>query len=393
MEPVEADLSRLTVLNITEEGRYGGPQQRIADVAVRLRIDHGVDTVVLLPESGSERFQQSLDGSGIEWRSIGLHRLTRDAAHLARYIVFFVSEVLAIRSVIRAVKPDLVHCNGSWQVKGMIAARLAGVRRVWHMNDSFMPGAIRPLFDVVYRLCPPDGVILSSRRTLRYYFGDRRRREPAVARVIPPPVDTARFDPAIAWPNPYPDDDVDRVRVLSVGNINPVKDHGLLIRIAHEINARGRGARFRFYIAGTVFDNQRPYSDSLRALAEALGVSNLQFLGAREDVPALMRHAQLFVCTSQHETGPMVVWEALAMTLPVVSTDVGDLRDLFDAHGCGLVADGRDPAELADLLERVADDAALRAAMGKRGRAAADELDVRHAAERHSECYRKVARC
>lgn len=386
-------MRRLTVLNITEEGRYGGPQQRIAEVALRLRTDHGIDTVVLLPTVQSERFQRALRTAGVAWRAITLHRLTRHAAHLAGYVAWFLPEVLAIRSVIRELRPDVVHCNGSWQVKGMIAARLAGARRIWHLNDSFMPAMVRPLFDLVYRLCPPDGVVLSSRRTRGYYFAGGRRRQPAIARVIPPPVDTARFDPAIDHPDPYPDEGFDVVRVLSVGNLNPVKDHALLIRVAHEMNARGREARLRFYVAGAVLDSQRRYYDGLRTLAAELHVGNLQFLGARDDVPALMRHAHVFICTSQHETGPMVVWEALSMALPVISTDVGDVRELFEAHRCGLVASGRDPRALADLLERVVDRPDEAAAMAQNGRAAAESLDVRHAAERHAACYREVAGC
>lgn len=383
----------LTVLNITEEGRYGGPQQRIAEVAARLRSDHGIDTVVLLPDSDSDRFQRVLQAAGVQSRAIPMHRLTKDIPHLARYLLHFFSEVRAIRSVIRSVRPDVVHCNSSYQVKGMIAARLAGVPRLWHLNDTFMPALLRPLFDVVYRLCPPDGVVSSSRRTVRYYFDGGRRRQPAIMKLIPPIVDTTRFDPARDWPNPYPADGFDGVRVLSVSNVNPVKDHELLIRLAHEMNTRGRAAACRFYVAGTILDNHRAYYERLRALAAGLRADNVIFLGTRDDVPALLKHADVFVCTSRHESGPMVVWEALSMATPVLSTDVGDVREIFEAHGCGLVAHGRDPGELADLLERLIDRSDDAAVMARNGRMAAALLDVRHAAERHAECYRELTRC
>jgi len=392
MRPVDREPRRLTVVNIVEEGRYGGPQQRIAGVAVRLQADHGIDTVVVLPAAGSDRFQRVLNAAGVQSRVIQLHRLTREILHLAGYLFFFVSEVRALRSVIRSVRPDVVHCNGSWQVKGMIAAWLAGVRRVWHLNDTFMPAMVRPLFRVVYRLCPPDGVVASSRRTLQYYFAGRRS-QPLATWVIPPPVDTARFDPALDVPCPYPDEGFDGMRVLSVGNINPVKDHELFIRLAHELNARGRGARLRFYVAGTIFDNQRPYYETLQALAARLHVDNLLFLGSRQDVPALMRHADIFVCTSKHESGPMVVCEALSMAKPVLSTDVGDVRELFEEHRCGLVAAGREPQELADLLERLIDPSGEAAAMVENGRATATLMDIHHAAAQHAACYRELAGC
>ncbi len=392
MTPVDTDARRLTVINIVEEGRYGGPQQRIAGVAARLQADHDIDTVVVLPAAGSDRFQQVLRVAGVQSRVIQLHRLTKEARHLAGYLFFFVSEVRAIRSVIRSVRPDVVHCNGSWQVKGMIAAWLAGVPRVWHLNDTFMPAMVRPLFRVVYKVCPPDGVVASSRRTLQYYFEGPRRQPPATW-VIAPPVDTARFDPALDVPCPYPDAAFEGVRVLSVGNVNPVKDHELFIRLAHELNVRGRGARLRFYVAGTIFENQRPYYEKLQALAAQLHVENLQFLGARQDVPALMRHADIFVCTSKHESGPTVVCEALSMEKPVLSTDVGDVRELFEEHRCGLVASSREPQELADLLERLIDPSGEAAALAANGRAAATLMDIHHAAAQHAACYRELAGC
>lgn len=384
---------RLTVLNIVEDGRYGGPLQRIAEVGATLRSDYGVETVVLLPAAGSERFRDVLGRAGIAWRAIPLHRLTKEAWHLVSYALLFVPEVLAIRSVIRSVKPDVVHCNGSWQVKGVVAAWMAGIPRVWHMNDSFMPALVHAFFDVVYRVCPPTAVVSSCRRTVRYYFGDGRRPPPSKIWVIPPPVDTDRFDPARDYPNPYPDPAFEGTRILSVGNVVPVKDYELLIRLAHEMNARGRGAGLRFYVAGTVLENHRTYYEWLRAVSTQLSVENVVFLGAREDVPAFVRHAHVFICTSQSEAGPMALWEALSMGKPALSTDVGDVRELFEEHRCGLVANGRDPRELADLLERLITRTEEAAEMGRNGRMAAEQLDVGHAAAKHAECYREVVGC
>jgi len=41
---------------------------------------------------------------------------------------------------------DIVHCNGAWQVKGIIAGKLAGAKVVWHLNDTRMPFFIKVVF-------------------------------------------------------------------------------------------------------------------------------------------------------------------------------------------------------------------------------------------------------
>jgi len=86
----------------------------------------------------------------------------------------------------------------------------------------------------------------------------------------------------------------------------------------------------------------------------------------------------------------MTLWEALSMAKPVLSTDVGDVRDLLAEHQCGLVANGRDPSELTDLLEQLIDRTGEAAAMARNGRRAAEMLDVRQAAAKHAACYREV---
>src|SRR4029079_1162079 len=101
----------------------------------------------------------------------------------------------------------------------------------------------------------------------------------------------------------------------------------------------------------------------------------------------------IFVCTSKHESGPTVVCEALSMAKPVLSTDVGDVRELFEEHRCGLVGSTREPQELADLLERLIDPSGEAAALAANGRAAATLMDIHHAAAQHAACYRELAGC
>lgn len=385
-------MPRLRVLHVLEEGRYGGPHKRIVDVAVRLREHHAIDTTVLLPTRQSERFQEELRRAGVPFCAVNLHRLTKEPRHLAGYLASFVYEVLRIRRLVRKLRPDVVHCNGSYQVKGMLAAWLAGSPRVWHMNDTSVPAPVGWLFTGVRRLSSADRFIVGSERARVYYFPSGARPLPADVRLIPSPVNTDAFRPGPVAPNPFPDPNFDGVRVLAVANVNPVKNHQLLIQVAAELNRVAPACQVRYYVAGAIFDNHRTYHRRLLDLAARLGVHNLVFLGARSDVPALLAHADLVVCTSASEGSPICVWEALAMSTPVVSTDVADVKAVFDAWGCGLVSDQGDVSGFAALVRRLIDSPAERAEMGRRGRSAAVALfDVALCASKHAEFYREMA--
>ncbi len=73
-----------------------------------------------------------------------------------------------------------------------------------------------------------------------------------------------------------------------------------------------------------------------------------------EEVPRYLQAANVLLVTSRWEGGPLVVKEALACDVPVVSTDVGDVRDLLaDLRGCAVVEDT--PDALANGLMQAID--------------------------------------
>lgn len=72
-----------------------------------------------------------------------------------------------------------------------------------------------------------------------------------------------------------------------------------------------------------------------------------------EEVPVYMNACDALLLTSTNEGSPNVVREALACNLPVVSTDVGDVRErIGHLEGCA-VCSSDDPQVLADALVRV----------------------------------------
>ena len=153
----------MKVANIIEEGRLGGPQIRIAEVARCLKA-HGIETTVFYPKYQSDLFKQTLDTYGIRNICMPLHRLTKDKKHLFAYFLFFFYEIICLYFFFKRERFDIIHCSGgSWQFKGIIAGRLAGSKILWHLNDTGMPGFFRWLF----RLIAPkfaDGLIVAGKR-------------------------------------------------------------------------------------------------------------------------------------------------------------------------------------------------------------------------------------
>ena len=151
---------------------------------------------------------------------------------------------------------------------------------------------------------------------------------------------------------------------VTVGSLTPQKDHGNLLEAARQVLESRKDVIFALAGGG-------PLEQVLRDRAEALGMGeSVRFLGAREDVPDILRAADVFVLPSAWEGLPITILEAMASGVPCVVTAVGGNAEALEDGVSGLVVPPSDPGALAHAIERVAADAQLRADLGRAGRLA-----------------------
>jgi glycosyltransferase involved in cell wall biosynthesis len=376
----------LRVANIIEEGRLGGPQVRICDVAYALKND--IDTIVILPKSNSDRFQEKLRQYAVNFKLFDLTRITKELRMIVRYILFSGVEIFRLTRFFKDQKINLIHVSGgAWQYKGVIAGKLAGKKVLWHLNDTSMPSFIRGVFSLISPMA--DGFIYASERTKAYY--QPLIRASKQGSVIPAPVDTAQFDPQ----HEYPGDEellaelAGKFVVGTVANINPIKGLSTLIRSAAISNKLVGNTVF--VVIGKIYPAQARYYESLLKLCDELGVLNVMFVGGRSDVRPLLKRFDAYVCCSDAESSPISVWEAMSMSKAIVSTDVGDVA-LYVKEGVnGFIVDANSSEALAERIISIAGDESLRREFGERCRdVAVQELDISHCAKRHIEAYSAI---
>ena len=124
--------------------------------------------------------------------------------------------------------------------------------------------------------------------------------------------------------------------------------------------------------------------------ASSISDSAVRFLGVRDDVPALSDAADGYVMSSAWEGLPMVLLEASASGLPVVTTNVGGNAEAVLDGETGFLVAPRDHQKLASAMMRVMElPAGERERLGARGR---DHVGARYGLARVVEQWEEVYR-
>jgi glycosyltransferase involved in cell wall biosynthesis len=137
-----------------------------------------------------------------------------------------------------------------------------------------------------------------------------------------------------------------------------------------------------------------PARPSLEAKARQLGLlpGHVQFLGRRDDIPALLRQAQMLVLSSDHEGFPNVLLEAMSARLPVITTPAGDAERLVRDGVSGYLVPFNDVPAMAARIAHLATSADIRSQMGQAGRSIVEQhYSYVTLADRLLSVYKRIA--
>jgi glycosyltransferase involved in cell wall biosynthesis len=141
----------------------------------------------------------------------------------------------------------------------------------------------------------------------------------------------------------------------------PIKRLDLFVAAASKVIEQCPAARF--VIAG-----DGPDRESIEhSVREANLAHKILLLGHCDRVYDVLRAADVFVLTSDHEGLPMVLLEAMQLGIPIVARRVGGLPEVL-GEDCGQFVDDADPGHIGEAIVRLLNDSSSREAMVTRAR-------------------------
>jgi glycosyltransferase involved in cell wall biosynthesis len=295
--------------------------------------------------------------------------------------------VLRLRRLLKRADLDVVHAHG------LRAGALAALA-LQPVPLPRWPGGHRPALVVTVHNAAPaaartaaiygllerlvaaraDGVLCVSADLSARMLGIGARN--VALAVVPAPAITAPPSPAEFGTDGRP-------VVLAVGRLTGQKGFDTLLAAA----ARWRDRRPEPLL---VIAGDGPLAGELAGQAWKLGVA-ARFLGDRDDVPALLAAADVFVLPSRWEGQPLILQEALRAARPIVASNVGGVLAVTGPDAALLVPPD-EPALLADAVLRILDDRDLAASLAAAALARAAQMpSVADAAQAALAVYGRLA--
>ena len=135
-----------------------------------------------------------------------------------------------------------------------------------------------------------------------------------------------------------------------------------------------------------------PLRAELGRCVENHGLSrDVKFLGTRTDVYDLMGVFDVFALSSLHEGVPMVLLEAMALSVPIVASHVGGIPEILEDSKEAVLVPARDPAALARAIGSVAGSSELCAKLTRAARARVQtQFSIQSSAAKMRDMYRSL---
>lgn len=263
---------------------------------------------------------------------------------------------LSITSLIKLIKvlkkenPAIIQ---SWMYHsdliGGIAAFFSGKKIIWGIRGPLYKKFTSNRTLIVAKLCAflshllPSFIVANSvhARDSHILFGYSKKK----MHVIHNGFDTRPISKSIAI-STISHDSKHPMVIGTVGRYDPHKDHLNLINALNLFNKNNKN--FIAYFIGEGLDKSNDY---LINLIKDLGLeSKIKLIGLSNDVQQYYSMMDIFILSSEAESFPNVIGEAMIAGVPCISTDVGDAKMMIGENGW--IVPIKSPIQLSNAISK-----------------------------------------
>lgn len=371
----------------------GGP-----DIDARLELMHHLsDSFDVSALGSSPEHRAKFQGEGFDYYTYRLNRKANpftDILTLGQLVL-----------ILRKLDPQIIHTFDSKPgVWARLAARLAGVPIVvgtlpglgsLYTNNRFVTRVIRSTYERLQMVAclVSDVTIFQNQVDEQEFIGSGIVSKDKSAVILGSGVSTKMYSPARVSESER--DKVKRelgvqsnaIVVCMIGRL--LRSKGVLEYAAVARRVRSRYPNIQFILVGA---EDRESVDRLRPSELSQLRQDLDWRGARSDIPAVLDLSDIFVFPSAYREGvPRVLLEAASMGLPIITTNSPGCSEVVENGENGILVPVHDHAALGDAILRLIEQPELRRQFGRMSRQRAIErFDISVVAEEFRSLYHEL---
>ena len=337
----------------------GGAERVVSTLSKHLCENYDVTLLVLVSNESFYQLDSRIHFISAMFEVNRRNKITR----LASLACNFFQAIYFVRKQVKIVSPHIVFSILE-ESDIVTALALIGLKKIFHIsserNDPEARNTlIQGILNRIYRRC--DCFVCQSERVAKYYSSIPDSKKC----VIPNPVNFSGYPERIG--------EGKIKRIVGVGRLKPQKNFELLIDSFGIIAPRYPEVQLDIYGEGTLRKRLQRQINNLKL------EKRVTLRGASTQVLKDIRDASLFVMSSDFEGFPNALVEAVAIGIPVISTDfpTGVAREIVTDE-VGMVVPCNDKEALADAMDKLLSDAEWRNKIRNNGYKAVDRFESSH---------------
>ena len=282
--------------------------------------------------------------------------------------IFFIPLfIIKFFKIVKKLHPDVIVCDEPSNLnQQFIVSRLLKIPHIWHIhNENQFVNVNKFVFNLTYEYFLNNNlyIISDSKNILKKNLGDYKHRMNDGWSKIP--ILSATSDLKNIFKHSHKRDKTsnDHIQLGSIGRLDLVKDYDMLIRGFAKVK-KNLKKEIYLSIAGS-----GPMYKYLTALIEEWELGKyVKLLGnvERENIAEFLFNLDIYVQSSSSEGSPLTIKEAMAASLPIISTKVGGIPEMIINGETGILVSHDDQAEFVNaLIELINMDDSQRMELGK----------------------------
>jgi len=314
------------LISHSSNDNYGASKVLINTIDIFVK--NGFEVFLFLPNKGPLNNNEVVKKTNLKIINLGVFRKKYlNIFGLINRFYFIIKSSSYIKKFIKKNKIDLVYTNTSTIISPSIAAKLSGIRSIYHVHEIPNGNPIYSRFITTFLNVFPRDIICVSKSVYDFWIINGLKK--SKAKIIYNGFNIKKSKSKIISKN--------KIVFTSISRIIPYKGHSLLIRIFERLCKKNNNIYLQ--IVGNTLPEYQKYLDELKLEIKQKGLNNkIKFLGLRDDVILILNNSNFFIHTPiSPDPLPTVIFEAIMCKTPVITNSLGGAYEILDQGNNGLI--------------------------------------------------------